>query len=102
MSTLTSNACNALRIAGELYPEGGFEAFLSEPSAPLFARTCSAAAIMTAVEEAPGFQWNEGTQTDWETACARIARIIEKKHPTLTAIRRACRRRFFQVKKPMR
>lgn len=81
-SPLNNAASNALRIAGELYPAGGFEAFLCEPSAPMFSKVVFAAAVLAHIEAEPGFAWNETTANDWESVCASIARTIQAgRHP---------------------
>jgi hypothetical protein len=89
-SPLNDAASNALRIAGEVSPVSmDHEQLLMRPECALFARITSAAATLAFVENQPGFQWNEGGQTDWETACARLARVIEKRHPARRDILRA-------------
>jgi hypothetical protein len=89
-SPLNDAASNALRIAGELYPVGGFETFLSEPSAPRFAQVVQAAAVLAHIEQAPGFAWNESTANDWESVCGSIARqITAGRHPCRKFILRA-------------
>lgn len=89
-SPQNDSASNALRIAGEVTPLSmDHEQLLLKPECALFLRIVSAAAILSHIENSPGFQWNEGKQTDWETACARIARIVEQKHATRWDILRA-------------
>ncbi len=89
-SDLNNAASNALYIAGQLYPPGGFETFLHEISAPMFAKVCQAAAVLAHLEASlPGFAWNESTANDWESVCASIARTIQAgRHPSRAFILR--------------
>jgi hypothetical protein len=89
-SPLNDAASNALRIAGELYPQAGFEVFLTSPQRSDFAAVVQAAAVLAYIEQAPGFAWNESTANDWESVCAAIARQIQAgRHPSRAFILRS-------------
>lgn len=82
-SPLNDAAANALRIMAEVNPGPMFdhENLMMRPEEPAFIRTVQAAAVLAEIERAPGFTWNEGRTTDWETCCARIARFVESGKP---------------------
>lgn len=67
-------ALNAARIGYELSLIGS----QNSPSLVRFGMVADASQSLAALEARQDFRWNEDGRTDWESACARIAKAVSK------------------------